>query len=287
MKGLLFFIVLVFSSITFATKVAIIGGGLAGLSAAKKLDEAKIETVLFETSERLGGRVGTRINPYGKAFYNTGGEFIDSTQSEIRELVSELGLELKKWYEPENKNLVWTAIYDDQGFQADYEYLYPFYSKTSEERKYLEKLVDDIKLLNVRTNSARAQRIRKLSAKDYFLKELKCPAKLADYIFSEIAGYYAQEANIINADIIEEMLVDLDEFVYNISHKHDEKYRVVGGTGKIIEELLQVMSAWHYVTIKLKTRVDKISKTGEKYIINGEEFDYVVSTLPPPVLKKI
>ena len=58
----LFCLSIIVTPMIHATKVAIIGGGLAGLSAAKKLNEAKVETVLFEASEHFGGRVGTKIN---------------------------------------------------------------------------------------------------------------------------------------------------------------------------------------------------------------------------------
>jgi|GEM_PF-2202543 len=273
-----------------ATKVAIIGGGLAGLSAAKKLNEAKVETVLFEASEHFGGRVGTKINPYGKAFYNTGGEFIDSTQLEIRKLVRELGLDLKTWYESSNKNLVETVIYDGKNFEAEHEYLEPFYSKHSDERKYLKKLVGDIKLLKSDGASSRAQRIKHMSIKDYILTELEFPDKLAKYLFSTLESYYAQEVDMITAGAIDELLIDLDKRVYAASTKHDEKYRVVGGTGKMIEALLRAMPTWNYITAYSNTPVNQISKSGDKYIINNqydEVFDYVISTLPPPILKTI
>lgn len=42
-----------------ATKVAIIGAGLAGLSAARRLQQAGVEFVLVEARDRLGGRILT------------------------------------------------------------------------------------------------------------------------------------------------------------------------------------------------------------------------------------
>ncbi|MEV6306464.1 NAD(P)/FAD-dependent oxidoreductase [Actinoplanes sp. NPDC051861] len=41
--------------------VVIVGGGLAGLSAARRLDRAGVEWLLVEGSDRLGGRVGTDV----------------------------------------------------------------------------------------------------------------------------------------------------------------------------------------------------------------------------------
>ena len=43
-----------------STDVAIIGGGLAGLSAATYLARAGMEVTLFEKSNRLGGRAATQ-----------------------------------------------------------------------------------------------------------------------------------------------------------------------------------------------------------------------------------
>ncbi|MDF1827099.1 MAG: NAD(P)/FAD-dependent oxidoreductase [Legionellaceae bacterium] len=281
---------LLFSPLMYATKVAIIGGGLAGLSAAKKLHEAHIETVVFEASDRLGGRVGTQINPYGQAFYNTGGEFIDSTQTEIRDLAHALGLEFKTWYRPRQKKLVETVLYDGQKFQTEYEYLEPFFAKNSNQRKYLEQLAEDINLLKRHPDASRALSIQQRSVKDYFLYELGAPTALADYFFSTIANYYAQDVSVISAGVIEEMMLDVDTRMYQISGKHDEKYRVIGGTGQITDALLKAASTWHDVVIHADDPVKYINQLNNKYIINhqaDEVFDYVISTLPPPMLKKI
>lgn len=282
---------LLFSPLMYATKVAIIGGGLAGLSAAKKLHEAHIETVVFEASDRLGGRVGTQINPYGKAFYNTGGEFIDSTQTEIRDLIHALGLQLKPWCKPHQKKLVETALYDGHAFQTEHEYLEPFFAKNSEKRKYLEQLVTDINVLKFYPASPRALSIQQRSVKDYFHNELKAPTALADYFSATLASYYAQEVSMISAGVIEEMTLDLDARTYQISNKHDEKYRVVGGTGQITDALLKAASTtWHDVVIHTHTPVKSIVQVDGQYMINqhaDETFDYVISTLPPPTLKKI
>lgn len=73
--------------------VVILGGGLAGLTAAYRLSQAGIPCEVYEAAARLGGRVFTKdqFNAEGM-FCELGGEFIDTTQKEILELAAELGV---------------------------------------------------------------------------------------------------------------------------------------------------------------------------------------------------
>ncbi len=76
--------------------IAIVGGGLAGLTAAYRLSRRGLRPVLFEAADRFGGRVRTRtgFNAEGM-FVEEGAEFIDSSHKEIFELADELGVSLQ------------------------------------------------------------------------------------------------------------------------------------------------------------------------------------------------
>lgn len=72
-------------------KVAIVGGGISGLSAAYELHKAGIEFTLFESSARLGGVI--RTERVGDFLLEAGPDSFLSEKSAARELCAELGLE--------------------------------------------------------------------------------------------------------------------------------------------------------------------------------------------------
>jgi monoamine oxidase len=59
-----------------AVRVAVVGGGFAGLACAHELQEAGYTVELFEASQRLGGRVSTVRDLAGGKVVEGGGEFI-------------------------------------------------------------------------------------------------------------------------------------------------------------------------------------------------------------------
>ena len=77
------------------TQVAIIGGGLAGLDAARLLHQAGVDFILFEARDRLGGRILTVDaggTPSGDGFDLGPSWFWPQVQPEIRALIADLRL---------------------------------------------------------------------------------------------------------------------------------------------------------------------------------------------------
>jgi monoamine oxidase len=75
--------------------IAIVGAGLAGLTAARELRKAGYDADVFEGSSRIGGRCYTARGIFGdNQIAEHGGEFIDTDHTEIRALARELGLTL-------------------------------------------------------------------------------------------------------------------------------------------------------------------------------------------------
>src|SRR3954463_12261991 len=81
--------------------VVVVGAGLAGLSAARRLAHAKRSVVLLEADSRVGGRV-LNLDIGGGKITEGGAEFIGETQNHIASLAKTLGLETFKTYNEGN-----------------------------------------------------------------------------------------------------------------------------------------------------------------------------------------
>jgi monoamine oxidase len=77
--------------------VAIVGAGLAGLTAARNLVKAGHSVVVLEARDRVGGRTLNHMLPDGQAI-EAGGEFVGPTQDRVVALAKTLGLGTYKTY---------------------------------------------------------------------------------------------------------------------------------------------------------------------------------------------
>lgn len=74
------------------SRVVVVGAGLAGLSAARRLDAHGVEVVVVEARDRVGGRTEGGHTADGTPV-ELGGQWLGATQNRMYELVDELGLE--------------------------------------------------------------------------------------------------------------------------------------------------------------------------------------------------
>jgi monoamine oxidase len=76
-------------------RIAVIGAGLAGLTAAYRLQQAGLAADVYEASSRIGGRCWTGRGDFAEGqIYEHGGELIDTGHKALRNLAKELDLDL-------------------------------------------------------------------------------------------------------------------------------------------------------------------------------------------------
>lgn len=75
--------------------IAIIGGGMSGLTSAHALRQSGVNATLFEGRDRLGGRTHTHYFDEGKTqFFEEGGTFIDDDHHTVIRLAKQMGVKL-------------------------------------------------------------------------------------------------------------------------------------------------------------------------------------------------
>jgi monoamine oxidase len=86
-------------------RIVVVGGGFAGLTAARRLLRAGHEVVLIEGSSRIGGRARTVREPLIDGQYvESGAEWIDTHHHRMRQLLQHHGMELQ------GEGQQWTTI---------------------------------------------------------------------------------------------------------------------------------------------------------------------------------
>lgn len=98
-------------------RIAIVGAGLAGLTAARELRKANLDADLFEASTRIGGRCYSARGIFGAGqVAEHGGEFIDSVHVEIQALARELGLTLDDVLKATRKGATERYVFDGRPY---------------------------------------------------------------------------------------------------------------------------------------------------------------------------
>jgi monoamine oxidase len=98
-------------------RVAIVGGGLAGLACAYQLKQAGQTATVYEASDRVGGRSWTLRGGFADGqLVERGGQLIDQSHTAIRQLAGRLGLVLDNLLQAEANGAVPLYHFDGQPY---------------------------------------------------------------------------------------------------------------------------------------------------------------------------
>src|SRR5262249_9613352 len=103
-----------------APSIAIVGAGLAGLSAAYTLKRGGLASDLYEASDRVGGRCWTLRDTFADGQISEhGGELIDQGHTQVRQLAQALGLDLDDLAAAEGNGTEMLGYFDGAPYTYD------------------------------------------------------------------------------------------------------------------------------------------------------------------------
>jgi len=220
--------------------VAIIGGGVAGLTAAYRLQAAGATPIVFEASNRWGGRMFTQYDFYKGMFCELGGEFVDTNHEDLRKLADELGVELQKLaVEGDGEDLY---FFKGQ-FHLPKEMIDPE-KKTGAFKPIAKQIAKDAdKLLDKDENwTAHAHKLDKMSLKAY-LEQFR--GKTDDWAIDLLDVGYNIEFGLLTEDqsslnMVDFIATDMDK-PFSMFGESDEVDRIKGGSSALIKALVDAL----------------------------------------------
>lgn len=266
-------------------RVAIIGGGIAGLNAANTLKKAGITSSIYEASGRPGGRIFTINDQMGpKLSTELGGEFIDSSHQDMLDLVKEFGLELYDFQTAQDQGLKGDAFFIDGSLRSEADIIEVFRSIVPSIEKDAALITDEI---GFDAATPEEKNLDNMSIEEY-LNKFELPAwfkQLINMAYTSEMGLETGNQSALN--FITFISTETDTF--KIFGDSDERYGIKGGNQQLINRMSQQLGEG---IIKYGHSLEAIIPKGSAYGLqfsNGTEAvaDFVILALPFTTLRDV
>ncbi|GAB4443841.1 MAG: NAD(P)/FAD-dependent oxidoreductase [Chloroflexi bacterium OHK40] len=265
-------------------RIAIVGGGLAGLTAAYHLQQAGLSANLYEARARLGGRVRTlRAGVAPGLAVEFGGEFINSDHDDMLALAAELGLTLfDRAADAARFPLPATSyLFDGRSIpEAEMaEALRPLARQIADDAALLDEDYERYAPAFDRTSVARY-----LDQHAGLIAQPFVRALIERSIRTEL-GVEADETSALHLIFL---LPTVDGAAVEVLGNSDEQFTVEGGSSRIVEGLVARLKG----SVHLRHVLTAVAQRGAGYRLafaNGTSVDaeYVILAMPFAVLRRV
>jgi monoamine oxidase len=265
-------------------KIAIIGGGIAGLNAAYQLKKVGLTATVYEAKSRVGGRIHSMTGKVGKGLITElGGSFINTNHEDMLALVEELGLSLFNRAED-----IANSPFPAEGYYFNGE-LHPEAEVAEKLRPLAQQIANDAALLEEDFDQY-APNFDRLSVTQYLDRHADKISEpfIRTLIENTIRTEYGVEPDRSSALHLLYNLPTVEEEKVEVLGGSDETYMVKGGNSKIIAGLATALAG----QIQRKKRLVRISEQENSYQLifadNSQLIaDYVIIAIPFSVLRHI
>ncbi len=267
-------------------KIAIVGGGTAGLVAAYRLKQRGVFADIYEASSRVGGRMFSGYNVFGGGeTLEWGGELVDSGHLRLQGLVKELGLNLTDLAEFERKNALEPELWHFGGQR------YRQAEMVAALRPLLPALknaVDSLEETVTYQNPSEAARFLDAFSISSWLDQveaqdpIKAMLKLA---YTTEYGLEPEEQSVLNLFA----LIGLEQKKFQIYGESDERYHIKEGSGAVPVKLGRNLNSQIQTGMALEAISQRSSGRFVLHFSSGKqlEADHVILALPFTLLRQV
>jgi monoamine oxidase len=268
-----------------APRIAIVGGGIAGLNTAYQLSKVGLKATVYEAGDTLGGRIRTARDLVAPDVYSEiGGEFIDSSHTDMRQLVKEFHLSSDNRLGPTERSLK-----QDDYFINGTRYTEP--QVVSEFKGYAKRIKQDQDVLPEKVTYKQPGTARKydiMSVEEYFQQ-----IGLRGWLLDLLRAAYTSEFGL---DVGEQSAMNFLTMIgaepgakeFKIFGESDEQFKIKGGNDLLIKRLGERL----HDRIERGMELQALKGDGNEYALSfegGKEVraDIVVIAIPFSVLRRV
>ena len=257
-------------------RVAIVGGGIAGLSALHHLAKAGVDARLYEARNRLGGRMYTQRTAEGQLF-EAGGQLVNSDHADMHALAREFAVPLV-----DRKSGPHHSVVLADGAVASQAELARLLAPLA------TRIARDSEAVDASPRAAAA--IDRLSVAQYLDRHaaLIRDPRVRALIESSIRTEYGSEPGDASALQLIFNLPTVNGEHIEVLAGSDERYVIAGGSGRLAEAIAEA----HRGRIETGRRLRAIRETGSGIrleFLDGVQVmaDMVIVAVPAPILRQI
>ena len=281
-----------------APGLVIVGGGLAGLTAAYELTKAGINVSVYEASERFGGRVFTSYSfNDDDMFCEKGAEFVDTNHEELIALAAELGVEMQALHS-KSKSLADEVYFFGGRMRTEKELISGFAPLAKILQKDMKKLMVKGELqvpTYKQTLGPDAEALDRISLSEYLERcRSSVNAWILDLIRVAYVGEYGLEADEQSALNLLILIDPETKGGLKIFGESDEAFRIHGGSSQLVQALVRKLEGLQ-VPVYLQHELTAVKQQGSglKLVFTNDTRTVEVLSattilaLPLPILRKI
>jgi monoamine oxidase len=257
-------------------RIAVIGAGIAGLTAAYRLGQAGLSSTVFDSWNRVGGRMFTARGMWAdEQLTELGGELIDTDHGALRGLAEELGLALDPILEAPGSGIRQDTWFFDGRLVSDAEIVAAF-------RPVAVRLQADV---DNEENEAEFARIDALGLSAYLDSIQDLDPMLRKLLDVAYVGEYGREISEQSPWNLLWLIDAKTADPFRVYGDSDEAFHVQGGNDRITTGLADRLAS----PIELEHRLLRVVETAAGYRLAfdrgggpsyEEEFNRVVFALP-------